>query len=151
VSDVGGEFDSLMRANGALHRTLLGVGESIAAAAGQSHARSQCLQQIADEPRTVAAIAVRLGMTRQSVQRVADLLVTDGLAGYADNPHHRRAQLLSLTAAGHRALELMGAQHHAWVRKAASVLDPAALAAVAIQLNAINEALLDLDRSTGST
>jgi DNA-binding MarR family transcriptional regulator len=148
MGEAGVEFDAMMRVNAALHRTLLAVGESIAGTAGQSHARSQCLQQIADEPRTVAAIAVRLAMTRQSVQRVADLLVDDGLAGYAANPHHRRAQLLRLTPGGRQALDRMTEEHHAWVRRAATALDPAVLADVTSKLTAINNALLDLDRPT---
>jgi DNA-binding MarR family transcriptional regulator len=138
-------FDELMQENAALHRALLAVGEEIAGAAGLSHAWSQCLQQIGDEPRTVAAIAARLGMTRQSVQRVADLLVTDGLAGYAENPNHRRAQLLTLTGPGREALRLMREKHRDWVRRAASHLAGIDLAEVTDQLSAIRAAIRDVD------
>ncbi len=41
-----------------------------------------------------------MGLTRQSVQRIADLLVERGLAAYADNPAHRRAKLVTPTSAG---------------------------------------------------
>lgn len=141
MSDVGTDFDALMRANGALYRALLAVGESVADAAGQTHARSTCLQQIADEPRTVAAIAVRLGTARQSVQRVADLLVSDGLAEYTHNPHHRRAQLLTLTTGGREALTLMRRAHQGWVRHAATLLEDLDLPEVTARLEAVLEAV----------
>jgi len=141
MAEVGTEFDAMMRANAALHRALLTVGESIAGAAGQSHARSMCLRQIAQEPLSVATIASRLGMTRQSVQRVADLLVTDGLATYAENPRHRRAQLLTLTPQGSQALRLMSEKHQQWVRRAAERLEGTGLADLTKQLCAIREAI----------
>jgi DNA-binding MarR family transcriptional regulator len=39
------------------------------------------------------------------VQRIANELVGDGLASFADNPRHRRSQFLRITAAGQRVLE----------------------------------------------
>jgi hypothetical protein len=39
-----------------------------------------------------------MGLTRQSVQRTADLLEADGLVSYAENPAHQRAKLATLTA-----------------------------------------------------
>ncbi|CAM5668213.1 winged helix-turn-helix transcriptional regulator [Streptomyces californicus] len=45
-----------------------------------------------------------MGITRQSVQRIADLLVERGLAEYTENPAHRRAKLLQVTDAGRRAV-----------------------------------------------
>lgn len=144
MSEVGQDFDALMRAVGTLNRSLLGVGESIAAAAGQTHARSMCLQQIVGEPRTVANIAARLGTTRQSAQRVADLLVEDGLAAYTENPRHRRAQLLALTADGHAALSAMRSKHQDWVRRAAASLESKHLAELAGQLREIDQIINQL-------
>jgi len=128
------DLDSFMRAVSSLNRSLLAVGDAIAGAAGQTRARSECLQQIGDQPRSVASIAARLDMTRQSVQRVADVLVDDGLATYRDNPHHRRAKLLAVTPAGRRALAAMHEAHEAWVRRAAQELSPVALAELTEQL-----------------
>ena len=64
----------------------------------------QVLGGVLDEPRTVAEIGRRMGMTRQGVQRVADLLVERGLAEYRPNPAHRRAKLLACTEAGYWAI-----------------------------------------------
>ncbi|MGH3586006.1 MAG: MarR family winged helix-turn-helix transcriptional regulator, partial [Pseudonocardia sp.] len=117
------------------------VGEAVAAPAGQSRARSACLQQIAGEPRTVADIAERLGLARQGVQRVADLLVSDGLATYTDNPRHRRAKLLAPTAAGERALAAMDAAHRGWVAATAPDLASLRLAELTDRLDAIRAAV----------
>ena len=55
-------------------------------------------------PLPVASIARNMGLTRQSVQRVVDLLAERGLVRFEENPHHRRAQLVVLTDAGRDAL-----------------------------------------------
>ena len=78
-------------------------GEALARPSGQTLARWVALNAAAEAPATVAEISRRFGFARQSVQRVADLLVEDGLAVYQDNPRHRRAKLLVPTtrARGH--------------------------------------------------
>ena len=45
-----------------------------------------------------------MGMTRQGIQRVADILVELGLAEYRPNAAHRRAKLLACTEAGYWAV-----------------------------------------------
>jgi DNA-binding MarR family transcriptional regulator len=65
-------------------------------------------------PLTVAQIARAWRLARQSVQRVADLLERDGLVTYEDNPAHRRAKLVQLTAAGRATLERIQAAQHTW-------------------------------------
>jgi DNA-binding MarR family transcriptional regulator len=59
---------------------------------------------LSTEPRTVATAARRLGLTRQSVQRVVDDLVEDGQLELHANPDHARAPLVSLTGAGRETL-----------------------------------------------
>ena len=49
---------------------------------------------------SVAQIARVLGVARQGVQRLADVLEGEGLIAYADNPQHQRAKLVRLTAEG---------------------------------------------------
>ena len=55
-------------------------------------------------PLPVAHIARNMGLTRQSVQRVVDLLAEHGLVALERNPHHQRAKLVVLTPAGRAAL-----------------------------------------------
>lgn len=58
----------------------------------------------APAPLSVAQIARNMGLTRQAVQRVADLLEKHGLVRFEPNPHHKRAKLVLLTSAGQAAL-----------------------------------------------
>ncbi|MEJ3655633.1 MarR family transcriptional regulator [Actinomycetes bacterium KLBMP 9759] len=141
------ELLDFMRVVAELNRSLLAVGESVAAAADLSHARGVCLREIADEPRTVASIAARLDTTRQSVQRLADLLVAGGMAQYADNPRHRRAKLLTVTPAGQAALDRMGAAHHRWVVAVAHDLAAAGLDELSGRLRAVQEVVAGVDPS----
>jgi len=100
------------------------AGNALAAPAAQSAARWQVLAAADHQPMTVATIARALSLARQSVQRVADLLVADGLAEYQDNPVHRRAKLLSLTEPGTIALRTIQAAQAGWAQRTAAGLDP---------------------------
>ena len=93
------------------------AGDAMAKPAGQTSARWQVLAGIEQAPTTVASIARRLGLARQSVQRVADLVERDGLARYEDNPGHRRAKLLRITPAGAAALATIQATQRAWANE----------------------------------
>src|SRR6478672_2022688 len=55
------------------------IGEALAKPGGQTLARWVVLDAAADAPSSVAHIARLRGFARQSVQRIADLLVRDGL------------------------------------------------------------------------
>lgn len=82
-------------------------GEAIARTVGQTQARWQVMWTAARAERSVPVIARRLGITRQSVQRVADELVDSGLARYTPNPDHRRSPLLVLTEPGAKIIEAL--------------------------------------------
>ena len=86
---------------GALRRD----GEATARAAGQTQARWQVMWIAAAGHLSVAMIARRLGLARQSVQRTADVIVAENLATYEPNPDHQRSPLLILTARGREALQ----------------------------------------------
>lgn len=79
-------------------------GEAIARTVGQTQARWQVMSAASAEPRTVPQIARRLGVSRQNVQRIADLLVADGTAEFASNPDHKSSPYLVLTDRGRAAL-----------------------------------------------
>jgi DNA-binding MarR family transcriptional regulator len=83
-----------------LNGQFLAVTDRLARPAGLTAAWWQVLGAVLREPLPVAGIARAMGITRQSVQRVADLLVERGLAAYEPNPAHRRAKLLAPTPAG---------------------------------------------------
>ncbi|WP_409493008.1 MarR family transcriptional regulator [Amycolatopsis sp. cmx-11-12] len=73
-------YAALIDQVGRLTNVVEAIGNGIARPTGQSLARWQVLAEIENEAAPVGAIAHRLGHTRQSVQRVADLLVDDELA-----------------------------------------------------------------------
>jgi DNA-binding MarR family transcriptional regulator len=97
-----------------LNGLLVDAGDRLAAPAGLSTARWQVLGVVDHGPLTVAAIARRMGLRRQSVQRTADALVADGAAAFVDNPGDRRAKLLAPTASGRRALRLTERAQRVW-------------------------------------
>ncbi|HEX6425067.1 MAG TPA: MarR family transcriptional regulator [Acidimicrobiales bacterium] len=78
--------------------------EALAANLGQTVARWHLLSVISDGPRSVASAARRLGLARQSVQRVADRLLGEGLAVAEADPADARAPRLALTPEGRRVL-----------------------------------------------
>ena len=80
------------------------AGEEIAAGLGQTQARWQVMSAASDGTLTVPQIARRLGVTRQNVQRIANLLVSEGWAAFEDNPDHRSSPHLVLGERGRTAL-----------------------------------------------
>jgi DNA-binding MarR family transcriptional regulator len=100
-----------------LNARLMDAAQDLAVAGGLTAAWWQVLGGVLDEPRTVADIGRRMGMTRQGVQRVADLLVERGLAEYRRNPAHRRAKLLACTEAGYWAIRRISIQQHPWAAR----------------------------------
>lgn len=79
--------------------------EQIARERGQTAARWHVMSVVSEEAFTVPAIARRLGLARQSVQRVVNDLAEAGLVTLEANPEHQRSPLVSLTDAGRDVLE----------------------------------------------
>ena len=88
----------VFRLNGALLRH----GATLTAPLGQTQARWQVIGAVAEATCTVPQIARRMGMARQSVQRVADLLAAEGVLAFSPNPDHVRSPLVRLTPQGER-------------------------------------------------
>lgn len=94
-----------------LNGQILAVAEELARPAGLTAAWWQVLGAVLREPLSVAGISRQMGITRQSVQRIADILVERGLAEYLPNPAHRRAKLLRPTAEGYAAVQRIDPGH----------------------------------------
>ncbi|MEV0491253.1 MarR family winged helix-turn-helix transcriptional regulator [Streptomyces atratus] len=94
-----------------LNGQFLAVSEELARPAGLTAAWWQVLGAVLAEPLPVSGIARAMGITRQSVQRIADLLVGKGLAEYVPNPAHRRAKLLRPTEEGRAVVSRIGPGH----------------------------------------
>jgi len=104
------------------------AGDAIAATGNQTLARWLVLGMVADEPATVVQVARRLGLTRQSVQRVANLLEADGLTECLDNPLHQRSKLVRLTSRGRRTLRTIQGAQRIWADKVGAEIGEADLA-----------------------
>ena len=100
-----------------LNGQFLGVAEELARPASLTASSWQVLGAVLTEPAPVAGIARQMGLTRQSVQRTADLLVERGWARYQPNPAHRRAKLLAATEAGLAAVGRITPGHAAFAAR----------------------------------
>jgi DNA-binding MarR family transcriptional regulator len=91
---------------------------------GLSAARWQLLSAVtqAPDPLTISELARRLGLARQSVQKVADALSNDGLITYQTNPKHQRASLVVVTKKAAQLLEQLDERRYAWAREVAATL-----------------------------
>lgn len=94
-----------------LNGQLLSVADDMASTVGLTAARWQVLGAVLGEPLSVSGIARQMGITRQSVQRIANILVEEGLAEYVPNPAHRRAKLLRPTDTGYKAVRRIDPAH----------------------------------------
>ncbi|WP_369234356.1 MarR family winged helix-turn-helix transcriptional regulator [Streptomyces sp. R21] len=124
-----------------LNGQLLAVSEELARPAGLTASWWQVLGAVLPEPLPVSGIARVMGMTRQGVQRVADLLVREGLAEYLPNPAHRRAKLLTPTEGGRAAIAKIGPGHAALADRLAEELGETAFAETVRVLERLSAAL----------
>jgi DNA-binding MarR family transcriptional regulator len=124
-----------------LHGQLVSIGETLARPSGMTGASWQVLAAVLRSPLPVADVAREIGVTRQSVQRIADLLVADGLAAYQPNPRHRRAKLLTVTSAGRDATRRIAPGHAAFAARLAGALGVAAMEDTLAAVRRLSEAL----------
>ncbi|NHZ66943.1 MarR family winged helix-turn-helix transcriptional regulator [Massilia genomosp. 1] len=97
-----------------LDGALMDAAEKIAAPAGLTAARWRVLGAVLSEPRTVADIARNMGVARQSVQRLSDALVAEGLLTMNDNPAHKTARLATPTPSGRVAIANLSDRQTRW-------------------------------------
>jgi len=121
-----------------LNGTVLEAGDALTRPLGLTAARWQVLGALDDEPRTVPEVARIRGLARQSVQRTADRLATDGLLVFLDNPEHKRSRLMAQTQAGREAMAAVFERESALVNALTVDLD-------AGMLNAASALLAELD------
>jgi DNA-binding MarR family transcriptional regulator len=130
---------TVFRANGAL----LEAGDALVRDIGLTSARWQVLGALAEHgtPRTVSQIARTMGLTRQSVQRVADDLRRAGLVEFRLNPDHARAKLMAMTAPGEAAYREALRRQRPWAAALADGLTSEEVAAADRVLAAIADRL----------
>jgi DNA-binding MarR family transcriptional regulator len=113
----GNAFTELVLEVFRVNGLLLAAGDHLTQPVGLSSARWQVLGVVEHEPIPVAHVARVMGLTRQSVQQTADNLERDGFLEYIDNPHHRRAKLMRITAKERKALEYVEQRQVEWANQ----------------------------------
>ena len=84
---------------------LISVGDQLVKDFGLSSSLWQVLGAIRENPLPVAQIARNIGLTRQSVQRSANVLKNKELVRFEENPDHKRAKLVIPTKKGQKVLK----------------------------------------------
>ncbi len=96
---------------------LLAAGDRLTKPLGLTSARWQVLGAIEARSLSVAQIARNMGLARQNVQRLADILEKEGIVEYALNPDHKRAKLVCLTQRGRRTVKEIGHLQVTWANQ----------------------------------
>ena len=125
----GANFTDLILEMFRLNGALIAAGNHLVEDLGLTSARWQVLGGLTDGPASVADIARKMGLTRQSVQRIADRLMEEGFAATAPNPAHRRAKLYTLTSHGEAVMAEVSRRQIEWSNRIAEAIDSEDLAA----------------------
>ncbi|MEU6857280.1 MarR family transcriptional regulator [Glycomyces sp. NPDC046736] len=128
-----------------LNGRFLDVAEALARPAGLTAAHWQVLGAVLEEPLPVSGIARSMGITRQSVQRIADLLADKGMVEYRPNPAHRRAKLVAPTPEGLAAVRRINPAHAAFADRLCDALGDERAAATLEALEHLADTLEALD------
>ncbi|GAB3820054.1 MarR family transcriptional regulator [Kribbella italica] len=124
-----------------LNGQFLELAESLAKPVGLTATWWQVLGAVLQTPLPVASIAREMGITRQAVQRTADVLVERGLAEYRDNPAHRRAKLVAVTSEGLDAVRAISPEQAKQAKRLSSVLGQEEFARAVEALTTLSKAL----------
>lgn len=119
----------------------LAAGDALCGPSGLTSARWQILGVVDHGAEPVANVARTMGLTRQSVQLTADALERDGMIGYEENPHHRRAKLIAITEKGRKALKAVEERHAVWAARLAKKVGVGGLKAMVEELQQVRAAL----------
>lgn len=132
-----------------LNGQFLALAEQLARPAGLTATRWQVLGAVLPGLLTVSDIARAMGITRQSVQRTADLLAVEGLVEYRTNPAHARAKLVAPTGAGLAAINDINPQHRAAAARIAARLGSDQWHAALAALELLSASLAEIDNDPG--
>jgi DNA-binding MarR family transcriptional regulator len=130
---------SIFRLNG----RLLISGDRLVAGLGLTSARWQVLGAIgiSPTPEPVARLARNMGLNRQSVQRIVGELLAEGFVELKDNPHHRSAKLVVMTAKGEQAYKGALQLQAPWVNLLAQGVDRESIEAAGKVLDTLRQRL----------
>jgi DNA-binding MarR family transcriptional regulator len=112
----GSAFNELLRECFRLNRGIVEAAQVLTEGVGVTGAQWGVLSALGqgEQPRTVAETARRMGLARQSVQRVADVLAESNFVRYIPNPEDKRAKLAEVTNTGRKLLAKLDARQRKW-------------------------------------
>ena len=123
TSTTGALFTQLVLEVFRVNGKLLTAGDRLTSDLGLTSARWQVMGAIGNDAIPVVQIADKMGLRRQSVQRVINVLADEGFVEFRDNPRHKRAKLVQLTSTGHQKLDQISQIQSAWADSIAQELD----------------------------
>jgi len=104
---------------------LVTAGDELSDEFGLTSARWKVLGALAnsDSPITVSQIAASMGQTRQGVQRLSNEMVGEGVLVYQENPHHKKAQWVAMTAKGKKLYKALMEKQAPWANEISAGID----------------------------
>ncbi len=120
-NDTAERFTKFTKALFAANTMVLKYGDLVTGKYQQSSTRWRVLGNIEPCPLTVSQIAKLTGYTRQSIQRLADALVDEGLATY-EPAVDQRTKNVCLTEKGRELLEKLAEYENEWVARITQTL-----------------------------
>lgn len=135
----------------ALNGRLIETGNQLVLHAGLTTAWWQVLGAVgySPAPLPVAHVARNMGLSRQSVQRIVDLLAARDMVRYMANPHHQRAKLVALTAVGRAALDAAEAAEEPLNRALLKQIDARRIVAAVEVLTEMNTLMARSEQRSG--
>jgi len=133
-----------------LHHQLHRIVDRAMCSAGLSLARAKVLMRLDSHgPMNQATLAGLLGFAPRSVTETVDGLERDGFVTRSEDPHDRRARIVSLTAAGREAVGAAVEVRSTTMDRIFGVLDPAERAQLVALLTTIRTNLAQGEPSCG--
>ena len=141
-NDISERFTQFTRALFAANNMVLKHGDLVTGKYQQTSARWRILGNIEPEPLTVSQIAKLTGYTRQSIQRLADELVKEGLATY-ESTTDQRTKDVCITEKGRELLEQLANYENEWVARITQTLSVEELTELAQALEKVRAVLAE--------
>ena len=152
LTPVGETVTRLVLATFRTNGALLDAGDRLTADQGLTSALWQVLgaAALAERPLTVAQIARRMGLSRQSVHGSVRRLTERGLCELAPNENHRRSPLVQLTEAGEAAYAAVDRKQAKWASRLGAGIPNADLDTAERVLEALCQRLEQEDTTNGA-
>jgi DNA-binding MarR family transcriptional regulator len=149
----GAAVSAVVLASFRLNAQLLAVGDRITRRFGTTTARWTVLSELelAGRARTVPQIARALGLKRQGIQRLVDVLSEEGFTQLQPNPDHARASLVELTELGQGLLNKLNRQQARWANRMGAGLERADLSRAIKLLQRLQNRIADDNNSLKRT